>query len=48
MKEYEIERQECLKIINEILKKSNNQDLKTILDALNEIGFNITRPTIGG
>jgi len=46
MKEYEIERQECLKIINEILNQSNNNDLRTILDSLSEIGFDVTRPTI--
>ena len=45
MNEYEIERHECLAIINECLDNSNNQDLRTILDCLAEIGFDVTRPT---
>jgi len=45
MKEIEIERQECLAIINECLENANNPDLRTILDCLGEIGFDVTRPT---
>ena len=45
MKEYEIERHECLAIINECIESANNPDLRTILDCLSEIGFDVTRPT---
>ena len=43
--EHEIERHECLEIINECLEGANNQDLRTILDTLAEIGFDVKRPT---
>tara|TARA_R110000824_G_scaffold7471_1_gene33369 strand:- start:2532 stop:2684 length:153 start_codon:yes stop_codon:yes gene_type:complete len=45
MNEHEIERHECLAIINESLEGANNADLRTILDTLAEIGFDVTRPT---
>tara|TARA_R100001480_G_C4632954_1_gene168225 strand:- start:135 stop:287 length:153 start_codon:yes stop_codon:yes gene_type:complete len=45
MNEQQIERQECLEIINECLDSANNQDLRTILDCLDEIGYDVTRPT---
>ena len=45
MNEYEIERHECLAIINECLESANNPDLRTILDCLAEIGFDVKRPT---
>ena len=45
MNEYEVERDELLYIINECIDNANNQDLRTILDCLNEIGFDVTRPT---
>ena len=45
MKEYEIEQQEILQMINECLNSCNNQDLRTILDCLAEIGFELKRPT---
>tara|TARA_R100000808_G_scaffold6524_2_gene19376 strand:- start:645 stop:797 length:153 start_codon:yes stop_codon:yes gene_type:complete len=45
MKEYEIERQEILEIINNCTDSCNNQDLRTILDCLQEIGFKVKRPT---
>ena len=39
MNEYEVERDELLYIINECIDNANNQDLRTILDCLNEIGL---------
>ena len=45
MTEYEIEEHELKTIINECIENSNNQDLRTILDCLNEIGHDIKRPT---
>ncbi len=45
MNEYEVERDELLYIINECIDNANNQDLRTILDCLDEIGFDVTRPT---
>ena len=45
MTEYEIEEHELKTIINECIESCNNQYLRTILDCLNEIGFDITRPT---
>ena len=45
MNEYEIEEHELKTIINECIESCNNQDLRTILDCLNEIGFDIKRPT---
>ena len=39
MKEYEIERHECLEIINECLESASNRELKAVLDCLEEIGF---------
>ena len=36
---------ELKKIINECIENSNNQDLRTILDCLAEIGHDVTRPT---
>ena len=45
MNEHEIERHECLAIINECIDNANNPDLRTILDCLSEIGFDVTRPT---
>ena len=45
MKEYEIEQYELKTIINECIENSNNQDLRTILDCLTEIGHDVTRPT---
>ena len=44
MKEHEIEKNECIEIINECLDSANNKDLRAILDCLEEIGFDITRP----
>ena len=44
-KECEIEREESMAIINGCLENSNNQDLRTILDCLGEIGHDVTRPT---
>tara|TARA_Y100000310_G_scaffold310998_1_gene356827 strand:+ start:60 stop:215 length:156 start_codon:yes stop_codon:yes gene_type:complete len=43
--EYEIEQYELKTIINDCIGSANNQDLRTILDCLGEIGFNVTRPT---
>ena len=45
MQEHEIEREEITTIINECLESANNQDLRTILDCLGEIGFYVKRPT---
>ena len=45
MTEDEIEKYEIKTIINECIESCTNQDLRTILDCLNEIGFDITRPT---
>ena len=45
MNEYEIEEHELKTIINGCIDSCNNQDLRTILDCLNEIGFDIKRPT---
>ncbi len=45
MNEHEIEEYELKTIINECIESCNNQDLRTILDCLNEIGFDIKRPT---
>jgi len=45
MNEYEIEEHELKTIINECIENSNNQDLRTILDCLAEIGHDVTRPT---
>ena len=45
MPEYEIEAHELKAIINECIESCNNQDLRTILDCLNEIGHDIKRPT---
>ena len=45
MNEHEIEREEMMSVINECLETSNNQDLRTILDCLAEIGHNVIRPT---
>ena len=45
MNEMEIEREEMMSVINECLEGSNNQDLRTILDCLAEIGHNVIRPT---
>ncbi len=45
MNEYEIERYEIITIINDCIEGANNQDLRTILDCLGEIGFDVIRPT---
>ena len=45
MTEHEIESEEITTIINECLESANNQDLRTILDCLGEIGFDVKRPT---
>ena len=45
MTEYEIEEHELKTIINDCIENSNNQDLRTILDCLAEIGHDVTRPT---
>ena len=38
-----IEREELLVILNNCIYNSNNQDLRTILDCLGEIGYNVRR-----
>ena len=45
MNEYQIEEHELKTIINGCIENSNNQDLRTILDCLAEIGHDVTRPT---
>ena len=45
MNEYEIEKHEMKTIIDECIDSCNNQDLRTILDCLAEIGHDVTRPT---
>ena len=45
MNEYEIEEHELKTIIGGCIEGANNQDLRTILDCLAEIGFDVTRPT---
>ena len=45
MNQHEIERMECKAIIDECIDNCNNQDLRTILDCLSEIGHDVTRPT---
>ena len=45
MNHYEIEEHELKTVINDCIESANNQDLRTILDCLGEIGFDVTRPT---
>jgi len=45
MNQYEIEEHELKTIINDCIENSNNQDLRTILDCLAEIGHDVKRPT---
>ena len=45
MNEYEIEQYELKTIINECIDSANNPELRTVLDCLVEIGFEIKRPT---
>jgi|TARA_Y100000296_G_scaffold81563_1_gene108927 hypothetical protein len=40
---YEEERLELISIINNCIKGCNNPDLRTILDCLGELGFNVVR-----